>query len=107
MLETTTKMNLKECKYKEKCRGYPSKCIDCQNSPNFKADYYEPDIKRPRIWTTDPNTNPFYKVTIADGSQPCLAERCAENIRRQNGLPPGTPVPVLISCPCPKCTPRF
>jgi hypothetical protein len=39
--------------------------------------------------------------------QPCLAEQCAERIRREQGLPPGTPVPVLISCPCPRCSPRY
>ena len=37
----------------------------------------------------------------------CLVEKCAEDIRRQRGLPKGAPVPVAISCPCPKCKPRL
>jgi len=37
--------------------------------------------------------------------QPCIAEQCADQIRQQRNLPPGTPVAVFISCSCPKCTP--
>lgn len=37
----------------------------------------------------------------------CIARECAEQICKDRGLPPGTAVPVMISCPCPRCTPRF
>jgi len=60
---------MKECQYKKKCKSWGIMCDSCKHNPNPDEDYYEPNNKRPRIWTTDPNTNPFYKVTIADGSQ--------------------------------------
>lgn len=39
----------------------------------------------------------------SDGSG-CAAERCAEEHRKKYGLSPGTPVPIMIVCNCPKCT---
>ena len=49
--------------------------------------------------------NPYNEQRF-EFEQPCLAEQCAEQIRRERGLPSGTPVPVHISCPCPRCSPR-
>ena len=42
-----------------------------------------------------------------EGSEPCLTEQCAEQIRKERGLPKGSPVAVFVSCPCPRCTPRY
>jgi len=33
----------------------------------------------------------------------CLAQECVDSIIKDRNLPPGTSVPVLISCPCKKC----
>jgi len=38
--------------------------------------------------------------------QPCLAEACAEQMRKERGLPKEAPIAVYVSCPCPKCTPK-
>ena len=50
-----------------------------------------------------PNLNPI--VTQYE-KQDCLVEQCAEQIRKSQGLPPGTPIVTGISCPCPRCSPR-
>lgn len=37
----------------------------------------------------------------------CQAERTAESIRKQRGLPSGTLVPVMIVCNCSRCRPKY
>jgi len=39
--------------------------------------------------------------------QPCLAKACAKQMRKERGLPKGSPVAVYVDCPCPKCKPRY
>lgn len=40
-------------------------------------------------------------------NHPCLVEQCAESERKRRRLPKGTIVPVMIRCPCPKCSPKI
>lgn len=37
----------------------------------------------------------------------CMAEELAREIRKERGLPSGVVVPLLISCPCERCSPRL
>lgn len=39
--------------------------------------------------------------------QPCIAEQAVRRKIIDEGLPPGTPVIIGISCPCPRCRPVF
>lgn len=54
-------------------------------------------------WGYDPHHYP----KLEDGEERCLARECADELRKSRNLPAGTPVPVFISCPCPRCTPRI
>lgn len=105
---------MKECQYKKNCRSYPSKCITCVNNPDYKEDHYVPGDK---IWPsikpieptwpmTRPDTTKPYIINVA-GDQPCLAEALDKQIRKERNLPDGAIVPLLINCPCPKCSGRI
>jgi len=39
--------------------------------------------------------------------QPCQAEELAKRIRKERGLPEGSPVSLLYLCPCPRCSPKI
>ena len=39
--------------------------------------------------------------------QPCAVEICAEEMRKQRGLPKDALVPVSIWCDCPKCRTHY
>lgn len=65
------------------------------------------------IYTTSTGNFPKVPGYTADrfekkwDGEACLAKACADQICKERGLPPGTSVPVFISCPCPRCTPRI
>ena len=67
---------------------------------------------RKSIWFDVWNRIPRIKISkmtdtkIETKEQPCLAEACAKQMRKERGLSEGSPVAVYVDCPCPKCKPK-
>lgn len=57
-------------------------------------------------WKLPPDYKTFTEdLTRRKEQQPCLHEQMSKRWREQNG---DAPEPVhMISCPCPRCTPRY
>jgi hypothetical protein len=86
-----------DCEYSGNCKSKGFKCGSCKHNKNNKEDHWSPYRPYPyTIQDWEPSTPHRVKIT-----QPCLIEEFIKHNPHMAGKP------LWISCPCPKCTPRY